>query len=296
MRMKKALVLGAILWAGSFSIAAAYGPGEDITTQVTVTPAGVVTLSSDLLSQSIFTIFGWTQDNVTNCFLKTTGFSIPFSVTGCGNPSTTYRYDVTTTNTGLYPSGQLGYFLISLDYAGQYFTGSGINWNNIEIAPSLNFDAVKFVATSTSFFSGTTSSSTLEAISAECSASGNFFSAALCRAFAYLFVPNPTVTNQYIGLGSTTASKFPFSYIGGVIGLFTGLTASTSVNMIAPHIDFASVDPASSTPFGHILPDQTIMSTSTIQRFMPVGFWSWVYLFMEAAIWLGLALKLVKES
>jgi len=286
-----------IVCAFSFATPAyAYGDNQDITSQVSVTSAGVVTLSSDLLSQSIFTILGWTENFGTNCFLKTTGFSTPFSVSGCGAANTTYWFYVSTTNTGVYPSGNLGYFNISVDAQGRFFTGTGINWNNITVVPPIPFNNIQYVATSTSFFSGTSSSSTLEAISSECASTGNIFAAALCRAFAYLWVPNPAVTNQYIGLASTTASKFPFSYIGGVIGLFGALDASSTKNMISPTIDFPSVDAASSTAFGPILPSVTFLSTSTIQHFMPAGFWDFIYLLMEAAIWLGLTFKLVHEG
>jgi len=174
-------------------------------------------------------------------------------------------------------------------------SSESINWYDLSVVPPIDFEALKFVATSTSFFSGQ-ASGTLQAIANECAQTGNIFAEALCRTTAYLFIPNPAVLDQYTTLASSTADKFPFSYIFGVIYLFTELNASSTTNMIAPHIDFSSVDPASSTPFGSFLPDMTIMSSTSIKQYMPEGFWELVYALMIAAIWLGLAFMLVKEA
>jgi len=198
-------------------------------------------------------------------------------------------------------SGFIGYRLTDSNgtpYVVLTDTSGGVvppNWGAIGIVPPIDFAAVQYVATSTSFFSGS-ASGTLQAIANECSSTGNIFSEAMCRAAAYLFVPNPNVTNQYLTLATTTAQKFPFSYVFGISALFTGLTASSTTNMIAPKIAFSQYDPASSTPFGPFLPDLTFLSTSTIQRYMPSGFWSLIQTLMIAAIWLGLAFMLVREA
>jgi len=76
--------------------------------------------------------------------------------------------------------------------------------------------------------------------------------------------------------------------------LFGSLEASTTKNMISPHIDFASVDPSASTTFGTILPDITILSSSTIQQYMPAGTWDLIYFLMRAALWIGFAYKVVQ--
>jgi len=170
-----------------------------------------------------------------------------------------------------------------------------INWGQLSVTPPIDFNAVKYVATSTSFFSGD-ASGTLQAIANECSETGNVFSQAFCRASAYLFIPNPNVTNQYIVLASSTNGKFPFSYITGMEVLLGNLQASTTKNMISPAMNFHDIDPASSTPFGHLLPNWGFFSSSTITHFMPVGFWDFVYTFMEFGIWIGLGFAVIREG
>jgi len=170
------------------------------------------------------------------------------------------------------------------------------NWGLMFVTSSVDTTAIVQSATSTGLFSSWSSSSTLAAISENCSEAGNIFSRGICWSFSYLFIPNPSVIDQFVGLGSTTASKFPFSYVFGVIGLFSSLTASTSVNMIAPHIDFASVDPAASTTFGTFLPDITFLSTSTIQSYMPSGFWAFIYSFMSIAMWITFVFMVIREA
>lgn len=173
---------------------------------------------------------------------------------------------------------------------------SNINWTDITITPNIDWTAIQYVPTSTSLFSDADASSTLASITEQCAEAGNVFARGICWSFAYLFIPNPTVFNQYVGLASTTAQKFPFSYVVGIYELLGTLQASTSKNMISPHIDFASVDPAASSSFGTILPDITILSTSTIQQYMPSGMWNIIYFWMQGALWLGLGFKVFKEG
>jgi len=141
-----------------------------------------------------------------------------------------------------------------------------------------------------------TASDTLSHIATQCQASGNVFSEALCATFTFLLVPDPTIVNGYASLASTTLpSKFPFSWFYAVNGTFNSLTASSTANMAAVSVALSSADPATTTPFGHILPDMTVLSTSTITHFMPAGLLA-LLLFLEAsALWVIFGMYLWRD-
>jgi len=107
-----------------------------------------------------------------------------------------------------------------------------------------------------------------------------------CSVGAYLFIPSPVILNQWANLPSVISQRFPFSWLYGLQVMVTGTAASSSANMIAPGIDFGSVDPATSTPFGPILPTFTFLSSTTIQKYMPAGTWATFYFLMQMALWL----------
>lgn len=289
--MKKTLVLALVtLWIGSFSLANAfvYGGDTDITSQISVTPTGTVTLSADLLSQSIFTIRGWVYPDIApgvNCFTKTSGFSTPFSVNGCGTVSTSYVYYVTTTNTGTYPDGKLGQFYVSVDSSGSFYAGTGPNWRALQIVPAIDFDAIQYVATSTALFSSTTSSSTLAAIADQCSETGNVFARAICRATVYLFVPNPVVLNQFQTIPTDLAARFPASWfyeIQDEIDSFSTTTSSSPVWTMNLH----DIGIGSSTSMGNFLPNVTIFSATTVKSYVPTSTWDAMMLLVTGSIWL----------
>jgi len=160
-----------------------------------------------------------------------------------------------------------------------------IDWNSLSVAPPLDFNAVKFVATSTSFFSGTTSSSTLEAISLECSQSGNIFAAALCRAFAYLWIPNPTVLNQYSQIGPALATKFPLSWFYQVQTAVNTVSTTTLSSPIWT-MNFHDIGIGSTTPMGNVLPNLVVFSSSTVKQYITETQWTALMTLAGAAIWL----------
>jgi len=209
----------------------------------------------------------------------------------------TYRGVITTQSAGPHNTS----FLVD-SLGSMYFTITdadggvlGPNWGALSIVPPLDFGAIQYVSTSTSFFSGD-ASGTLQAIANQCSETGNVFSHGICRAFAYLFVPNPMVINQFLGLGSTTMSKFPFTYVTGIGELIDATQASTTQNMILLAFDFTNVDPATSTPFGHILPDSsTLFGSSTILAYLEGETWTFIQTMMIVAMWLSFAFLVWRE-
>jgi len=166
------------------------------------------------------------------------------------------------------------------------------NWGALTSPPGVDFGPISSFSSSTPLFN---SSSSLGAITANCAESGNLFSSALCRAAVFLFIPDPSILNQYVLLASTTMEKFPFSYVAGVGALIAVTHASSSQNMILLSINFASVDPASSTPFGSFLPNSTLFASSTILAYLSGPTWTFIKQMMTVSMWLAFLFYVWRE-
>jgi len=180
-----------------------------------------------------------------------------------------------------FPSWDNNAYLVAYDSMGRTIVP---DWRAMN--PLRNSYVSQYIGTSTSIFSGTTSSSTLEAIANECADQGNLFTRAICRAFSYLFVPNPMVFNEFVTLGSTTASKFPFSWVYGIKEELENLSATSATTSFT--VDMSSAGVGSTTIFGNILPNITLFSYDTVTEYMPVGIWTAIQALMAAALWIAL--------
>jgi len=123
-------------------------------------------------------------------------------------------------------------------------------------------------ATSSSFFSGQNATSTLQDLADQCSQSSNIFSEGICIAFSFLFLPSTDTLDEFTTIQATAASKFPFSWIYGVQSIVSGLTASTTDNMISLTYGLHDIGIGSTTPMGNILPNFTILSQATILTYV----------------------------
>lgn len=137
-------------------------------------------------------------------------------------------------------------------------------------------------------------SSTLTLIQGRCTGTGGgIFGEAICAAFAYLFVPDPTILNGYASLASTTIpSKFPFSYVAGVAAAFNSLSASSTDNMITVSLPFHSLGVGSTSPLGLaniVSADVNAFSSSTIETYISAGTWATFQSLIALAIWLAFA-------
>lgn len=127
---------------------------------------------------------------------------------------------------------------------------------------------------------------TLNQIQTRCVRDGSVdFGYAMCSAFAFLFVPDPNTYNAYNAALDTAQSRFPVSWYNGIADTYEGLTASSTANMATVSINFASVDPATSTPFGPILPNATILSSTTISTYLTPTILTLLLTLEIAAIW-----------
>jgi len=128
-------------------------------------------------------------------------------------------------------------------------------------------------------------SSTLALIEARCSGAGNVFSQALCAAGAFLFIPDPAVLNGFASLPTLVDTKFPFSWWNGMTETVNGLTASSSANMAVVTLGLSAVDPATSTIFGQLLPNVTVLSSTTITRYLSPSILATLLIIEALALW-----------
>jgi len=129
--------------------------------------------------------------------------------------------------------------------------------------------------------------STLDIIRARCTGSaGGVFGEATCATFAFLFVPDPTIVDRFADLPSTMALRFPFSWYNALKSVYSGLVASSTSNMASVSIALSAYDPATSTAMGHILPNMTILSSTTINKYMPSGMLATLLALESAALYL----------
>jgi len=139
------------------------------------------------------------------------------------------------------------------------------------------------------FLDNQTATSTIDQIGEQCSQSGNFFSYGICASFAYLFLPDPAVLNEFAGMASSSAERFPISWFYGVREAFGSASASGTITLDTTSFSLHDLGIGSGTPIGNILPDTEVFSTSTITHFMPAGLWTAIQALMAAALWISLA-------
>jgi len=110
----------------------------------------------------------------------------------------------------------------------------------------------------------------------------------LCQVFAFLFVPQPSAVAQFAGLSSELATRFPFSWFYSVPPALQSLSASSTESFVDWRINFAAVDPATSTQMGGILPDVAVLSTTTVSAYLTDSKRNLLRNLMAAALWLTL--------
>jgi len=102
----------------------------------------------------------------------------------------------------------------------------------------------------------------------------------------WIFAPDPASLTQFQELASTTLpTKFPVSWYYEIEGVYSSFSASTSPNMISVTIPLAHLFTATSTPFGAFIPDVTILSTSTISKYLPDTQRNLLLALETAAVW-----------
>lgn len=107
----------------------------------------------------------------------------------------------------------------------------------------------------------------------------------ICIAVGYLFVPTPESVQAIPNLQTSLALHAPFSWVYGTISTWNTLSASSSVNLPIYTVDSSKFDFSSSTALGSILPSSiTLLSTSTINTYLPAGIHDTLYTLASFAI------------
>jgi len=182
-------------------------------------------------------------------------------------------------------AGQCDYAALgSVDCTGTpYFTTNSIpDWSGLN-ATSTALTAL--------YQSG--ASSTLGIIQARCTGTGGgVFGEAVCAAFSFLFIPNPSILNGYASMPAEMGNHFPVSYVAGVAAAFNSLNASSTANMITVSLPFHSIAIGTSSPLGLsnlVSADVDAFSTSTIEHYIGTSNWALFQSLIALAIWLTLA-------
>lgn len=81
---------------------------------------------------------------------------------------------------------------------------------------------------SLSFFDDFTSTSTVDILETTCDTTSNLFTNSLCKMMVFLFVPSPTVLNQFDNLRDDLAEKPPFGYLTAIISELENLEEATA--------------------------------------------------------------------
>jgi len=245
---------------------------SDCSSRTLIGSAGTATVSSSSVNVVDVTAQNWQLSGVSYMLLE-------LSDNGTAGTMTNPTLGTTGQTTGAIFDNNA--FILVLD---QYGNTTVPDWADIVISPAIDWSDLAIIATSSSLFGD--SSSTLENISNQCADSGNIFTKALCRAFTFLWIPNPTVLNQYTEIGPQLATKFPLSWF---YQIQTEINTVSTTTLSSPTwtMNFHDIGIGSSTPMGNILPNLIVFSSSTVKHYISESNWNALMTLAAAAIWLG---------
>jgi len=126
---------------------------------------------------------------------------------------------------------------------------------------------------------------------------GSAISTGFCTALGFLFIPAQSSLTQFTGMSDALANKIPFSYFYDIVNEFSGLSASSSVNVPTYSVNLASSGIGSTTALGSILPgSMDLLSSTTINTYLPSGAHDALFLIARSAIWFGVGFYLFYRS
>jgi len=122
---------------------------------------------------------------------------------------------------------------------------------------------------------------------------GSTISNGFCIALGYLFVPTPDSINQFGDLGLQLQGRIPFSYFYDIQNSFNSQTASSSSMQ---SLSISLPDISSSTPLGSLYPTNIgILSTTTIDKYLPNNIRVSMLFLASAAIWVSVGFMLYRR-
>jgi len=171
---------------------------------------------------------------------------------------------------------------LSEDFFYGYLTADGTG-ESIPIAPGLpGFSNTGIATTSTQVYCNSnfsTSSGLLDNL-------GQSISLGFCNVGVFLFIPDQTAIDRFVGIASSSQTKIPFSYFYQIKSLYENLIATTSPSFIDIELPLHNIGIGSSTALGNFLPNVSAFSTSTISTYIPDSTRSVLRTLMSSVIWL----------
>jgi len=123
---------------------------------------------------------------------------------------------------------------------------------------------------------------------------GQSLSLGICNVAVFLFIPSNTALAQFSSLASTTQSRAPFSYFFDLYNAFNSLVASSSTNVPTYTAGLGSLGIGATSSIGNILPNLTLLSTSTINQYLPAGIYDALMLLARSSLWVALGFVLYR--
>jgi len=159
-----------------------------------------------------------------------------------------------------------------------FFPQFAIVGDNFQITPTASSSGL-FLSGANTFCASAFGSSTAPGIVTD-------IGIGFCDAIGYLFVPTPASVQQFQDFSSVLQLHIPFSYVYEGANLFENLQASSTENFPVFSFGLAQIDFASSTAMGPIFPTSLeFLSSTTINKYMPVGMHDLLYNIMIFVIW-----------
>jgi len=164
-----------------------------------------------------------------------------------------------------------------------------INFNSIAPPPpfTLGTTSDSIAASSSLWGSLSLASSTLEQSCGTESITdpASYISVGICQVFSFLFVPSPTTVSQYYQLPTIIQGRAPVSWFQTLVSTWGSVSASSSANMADVVIPFHDLGIGSTTAMGNILPNITILSSTTITTYLSPNILGTLLFLESAAIW-----------
>jgi len=169
----------------------------------------------------------------------------------------------------------------------QFIPYFAIVGNGFQITPTQE-DSGVFFSGATAFCNDAFASST---------GIGSYIGNGFCLALGYLFIPTPASLQQFGDVMTVFPNTLPFAYYYDVQTILDNATASTSENFKTFSIDFNSVDFATSTAMGHILPTTNFefLSSTTISQYVSPSMHDTLFFLARSGIWVTVMLVLYRR-
>lgn len=177
---------------------------------------------------------------------------------------------------------------LSQDFYYGYLTAGGFNVT-LPILPGLPGYTDYGIATTSQqvycYGNFSTSTGLLDSI-------GQSISLGICNVGVFLFVPSNSVVNNFFLTASSSAERIPISYFYDFRNAIISQVATTAATVPTYSVNLQALGLGSSTPLGNVLPALTILSTSTIDTFLPAGMRTTLINLASYAIWVFTAFTL----